>query len=319
MKEFKTIDEQIELLQKRNLAIDSIEEAKAFLLTQNYYNIINGYGNYFPHDGDNYINNPNFKEISKLYTFEREIKQAIFQAIIDAETHLKSIFSYRFAELYQNKPYAYLDINCYDCADQKKRLNIVQNISNLGKLISKKEKFGNNSIAHYIKKHNDVPIWVLAGHLEFGDLKYMLINSTTSLQNSVARDLSSFIKVNINTTEIFPPETMMSFIENINDVRNICAHNNRLLDFKCRRDSKFWNPLHSKYQINKETPRSTVYSVILSLQCFLNQVEYGTLHKKLLKRITNLDNALKTITGNDILCNLGFPNDWHKNTKKITY
>lgn len=89
----------------------------------------------------------------------------------------------------------------------------------------------------------------------------MLINSTTSLQNSVARDLSSFIKVNINTTEIFPPETMMSFIENINDVRNICAHNNRLLDFKCRRDSKFWNPLHSKYQINKETLKRENYSI----------------------------------------------------------
>lgn len=319
MKEFKTIEQQIELLQRRNLVIDDVEKAKSFLLTQNYYNIINGYGNYFPHAGDNYLGNPNFKEIAKLYTFEREIKQAIFQAIIDTETHLKSIFAHRFAELHQNKPYAYLDMNCYDYTNQKKRLNIARNISKLDKLISKKGRLGNNSISHYTQKYNDVPIWVLAGHLEFGDLKYMLINSTTSLQNSVAKDLSSFIKVNINTSEIFPPETMMSFIENINDVRNICAHNNRLLDFKCRRDSKFWNPLHSKYQINKETPRSTVYSVVLSLQCFLSQVEYGMLHNKLLKRITNLDNALKTITGNDILYKLGFPNDWHKNTKKIIY
>lgn len=27
---------------------------------------------------------------------------------------------------------------------------------------------------------------------------------------------------------------MISFIENIHELRNVCAHNNRLLDFRCR-------------------------------------------------------------------------------------
>lgn len=55
MKEFKTIDEQIQILLGRKLIINDIDKAKAYLLSQNYYNIINGYANFFPHDNnDNY-------------------------------------------------------------------------------------------------------------------------------------------------------------------------------------------------------------------------------------------------------------------------
>ena len=48
MKEFKTIDEQIQILLGRKLIINDIDKAKAYLLSQNYYNIINGYANFFP-------------------------------------------------------------------------------------------------------------------------------------------------------------------------------------------------------------------------------------------------------------------------------
>ena len=42
-KEFKTIDEQIELLQNRNLHIENKNIARKILLKNNYYYLINGY------------------------------------------------------------------------------------------------------------------------------------------------------------------------------------------------------------------------------------------------------------------------------------
>lgn len=51
LKNFKTIDEQIQILLERGLIINDIEKAKLYLLSQNYYNIINGYASYFPRDG----------------------------------------------------------------------------------------------------------------------------------------------------------------------------------------------------------------------------------------------------------------------------
>lgn len=38
-KEFKTVDEQLEILRSRGLAIDDTEKAKDFLLLNNYYRV----------------------------------------------------------------------------------------------------------------------------------------------------------------------------------------------------------------------------------------------------------------------------------------
>lgn len=48
MKVFKTIDEQITILKQRGLIIDDEEHAKKYLLSQNYYNLINGYAKFSP-------------------------------------------------------------------------------------------------------------------------------------------------------------------------------------------------------------------------------------------------------------------------------
>lgn len=320
MKEFKTIDEQIQLLHQRKLAIENDERAKLYLLTQNYYNIINGYANFFPRVGEEYSAETNFNEIAHLYVFEREIKQALFQAIIDMETHLKAIFAYRFAEKYKNIPYAYLNIDCYD---KSKTLSVIATISKLSRTIDKHKRHRDNSIAHYVNQHhdipNDIPIWVLVNFLDFGDLRHMLAFSTTSVQNAVARDMLNFIQAHIKDAPAFPPETMLSFIENINDVRNVCAHNNRLIGYSCRRDSKYWPTLHDRYNISADSDRRNIFSVFISLQCFLSLSEYDTVHNKLRKEMRHLDNRLKTITANDILEKLGFPPDWHKKVSKIQY
>jgi abortive infection bacteriophage resistance protein len=317
LKDFKTIDEQIQILLDRGLIINDIERAKLYLLSQNYYNIINGYANFFPHIGEKYSNGTNFDEITRLYTFEKEIKQAIFKSIIDVETHLKSIFIYHFAKTYKDIPYAYLNIDCYD---KSKTLSVISTISTISRIIDKYKKDNNpNSIKHYIKNYQNVPIWVLSNYLDFGTLRYMLMLSTTNIQNAVAKDMMSFIKQHIPNATIFTPEVMLSFIENINDIRNICAHNNRLIGFNCRRDCKYWSPLHDKYNISSKDTRRNVFSVLISLQCFLSIPEYGTVQNKIRKQTNRLDNSLKTISINTILDELGFPKAWHKNVKKIQY
>lgn len=319
LKVFKTIEEQVQILRQRGLIIDDIEKVKLYLLTQNYYTIINGYANYFPRSGDQYTAGTTFDEIAHLYIFEQEIKQAIFQASIAMETHLKAIFAHRFAEAYPNTPYAYLNIDCYD---KRKTLEVISTISQLARTIGRYKKYRGNSITHYISHHKDVPIWVLANYLDFGELRYMLSSSTTAVQNAVAKDMLNFIRVHISPETLtvpFSPEIMLSFIENINDVRNICAHNNRLIGFSCRRDSKYWAPLHNKFGIAADSSRNTVYSVFISLQCFLSKSEYDAVYNAIYEDSHKLDSCMKTITANDILTRLGFPKDWHRKATNVMY
>jgi len=46
-KEFKTIDEQIEILKSRNVKIENYDKAYKILTRNNYYYLINGYKDLF--------------------------------------------------------------------------------------------------------------------------------------------------------------------------------------------------------------------------------------------------------------------------------
>lgn len=304
MKTFKSLDEQIQILRARNLTIDNENRTRDYLLSNNYYNIINGYGKYFTTSGDRYIDGATFDEITRLYLFDKEMKHALFKAIIDAESHLKAIFAYRFAETFPDKPYAYLNADCYA---PDKILSIMPTFARLAQMIDRRAKTPDSDIQHYITNHRDVPIWVLVNHLNFGELRTLLTSLKSSLQNKVAKDLCGFIRQHIPTAGVFPPETMISFIENINDIRNICAHNNRLLGFECRRDAKYWSDLHDIYGIKATDPRRNVYSVFITLQCFLSKTEFSSLHNKISKLMRSQLKHIHTVSRDVILSTLGFP------------
>lgn len=322
---FKTIEEQMAILEDRGLVITDRKVVSKYLLTGNYYNIINGYSKYFQinenADNDQYIENANFDEVSQLYSFDKELKQTLFNSVLHAEHHLKSILAHRFAEAYQNIKYAYLNIECYD-SDSNKRTLVLETIAKLSRLIENKIKHKDNIILHYVKEYDDIPIWVLVDFLDFGTLGLIIKNLPVNIQNKIARDLTSFIDdnyKNINQTESsffainntqFTPKMLNSFVKNIRETRNVCAHNNRLLDFNCKSDSVYYPGLHDRYDLNGSRRRRSVYSTIVSLQCFLSKTEYAILCNTFKKRFHNLSNHLTSISILKITRTLGFPDNW---------
>ena len=312
MKTFKTIEEQIVILKDRGLLIRDEPKAAKYLLSNNYYNIINGYSKFFQHpDTDAYIEGVTFDEVATLYIFDKDVKRAILQAILEAEHHIKSITAHIFSKTYPDQRYAYLNTNSYD---NSKILDVGYIVSKLSKIINKNKKYSGNSIHHYARTHSDVPIWVLTDYLEFGDLRMIIENLPNSIQNDIARELTSFIKSNIpDFDNVFPPETLISFLKNINEVRNKCAHNNRLLNFKCRSNSTFWGIIHNEEILMGDDSRKTVYSTIISLQCFISGAKFNSLWNTLRKKIIKLDAKIPSLDINIINRSLGFPDDWHEN------
>jgi hypothetical protein len=312
LKPFKNIKQQLDILKDRDLVITNRERTLKYLLSNNYYNIINGYSKLFQVPGsDNYINNVTFDEVASLYTFDKDIKRAILQSILEAEHHIKSITAHRFAESYQNQQYAYLDTKNYD---NDKILDVGYIISKLSKIVNYNKNRRGTSINHYYTNHKDVPIWVLTDYLEFGDTRHIIENLPTSLQNKIAKDLVSFIKTNNpNFTGVFPPETMISFLKNINQTRNVCAHNNRLLNYNCSANSVYFAPIHDDFNLQDDDSRKTVYSTVVSLQCFISAEEFNRLWNTLRKKVRKLENKIKSVDINIINATLGFPDDWHRN------
>ena len=96
MKEFKTIEEQINLLKTRNIIFEDEEKTKYILLNNNYYNIINGYKDLFIKDINNslYKKNIKFEEIYALYEFDRHLRNIFLEYILKFENSLRSLVAY---------------------------------------------------------------------------------------------------------------------------------------------------------------------------------------------------------------------------------
>ena len=100
VKEFKTINEQIEILKMRGLVFDNEEFAKEKLLETNYYNTINGYKKLFItlDDSGNEIfkNNTKYEELFYLSEFDRSMRTVYLENILKIENRLKTLVAYYF-------------------------------------------------------------------------------------------------------------------------------------------------------------------------------------------------------------------------------
>lgn len=307
MKPFKTIDEQYELLKSRGLNFTNKEKSKRFLLNNNYYNVINCYAKFFMTEDDKFIPGTNFDEITQVHYFDKEIKSIFFKSILEAEKHFKSILAYRFSEKYKNQDYAYLIASNYNNNDI---LQVTKTISSLSNIINKYKNKNNNSINHYITRHKNVPFWILTNYMNFGQLLYFYKYLDDSLKNKVAKDFSCFLADNLNIDFIqLTSEDLISFIENVIDLRNIVAHNNKLLGFKCKGHVRYLSQLHDKYSISYNSNKQDVYNVFIIMQALLSKNQYALLHNTLRKRMNYLSTRLETININIILNSLGFPNN----------
>ena len=314
MKPFKTIDEQYKLLLSRGLLFTDENKAKQYLLNNNYYNVINCYAKFFMNEQDTFIQGTNFDEITHVHFFDKELKNVLFKYIIEAEKHLKSILAYRFSEAYKNTDYAYLIATSYKSEDL---LEVTSLISSLSKIIKDKSRaHKDNPIKHYLQKHDTVPFWILVNYMYFGQLVHFYKHLDDSLQNKIAKDFSVFLNENLNKINVkLTPKQLLTYLENVVEIRNVIAHNNRLLGFKCKNNTAYSKEIHKQYGINPNTPRQDVFNVFIIMQCLLSKNQYAQLHNTIHKRIKNLKNDVYSIKVNIILDSIGFSDSWYNSGK----
>lgn len=102
MHEYKTFNQQIDILRSRGLLINNIEEAKEILTIHNYYNVINGYKDLFckidEEGNEKFIDGSTFDEIYALYCFDRELRSIIFKYSLQIENTLRTLVAHIFSK-----------------------------------------------------------------------------------------------------------------------------------------------------------------------------------------------------------------------------
>lgn len=310
MKEFKTIDEQINLLISRGIVIQDIDNTKKLLITNNYYNIINGYKDLFLDENNNYIKGTTFEEIFALYDFDRSLREILLKYILKIENTLRALISYNFSKYHGNDNY--LKIDSFETLSntnanantQLKRIEYIQELiikiqQKTAKAIGTKEY-----IKHYMLNYGFVPLWVLINVFSFGELSKFL----ELMKQNERVEVSKYF----NCKE----KELIQFVKIINYYRNLCAHDERIYNTKVPRylyikDCKY----HKLLNIDKENDmyskgKSDLFALIISFKYLLSEDDFNTLINKILGRILSLEKHLYTKSITDIFNIINFPSNW---------
>lgn len=316
MKPFNSIDAQLKILKSRGLNFTNEEKAKRYLLTNNYYNVINGYSKFFTtrNNKHKYIPIANFDEITSVHLFDKELKNILLRGLIEAEKHFKSIVAYRFSDKHR-QPYSYLKTECYkkttDWKEISKISKLIGALSNIVNSNIKDKK--SNAIKHHYKNHGEIPFWVLCNDMTFGQIITFFNLLDDKIKDAIARDLSTFLQSNIEnrtgqkSKNIISVSTLSKVLNNANEFRNIAAHNNLIFNHRC------WKNLPNQKWLPSDCQKCNsqgLYYVFLYLQGFLSASQYSILHNSIRKRVVKLRANLLSIPVSKILKALDFPENW---------
>lgn len=109
-KEFKTTEEQIELLKSRGLTVNDYQASKSFLLRNNYYRV-SGYSLTL-RNHDVFYAGVSFQNIVDIYQFDHEMRHILLKYLEIIETAVKSVFAYEFSKSYTSLGYLDSSLFC---------------------------------------------------------------------------------------------------------------------------------------------------------------------------------------------------------------
>ena len=300
-KEFKTIDEQIEILKRKGLIIEDEEETKEILLRENYF-FINGYRLLLmnSYSDKTFVKGSTFKELYALFLFDRSMRNIIFKYLLIIENQLKSITSYQLSKKYgyQEKDY----LNPKNFTEDRSKIRRVKDLIEKMKRQVRINGTKHNATLHYIKNYGYVPMWVLVKVLSFG----IVCELYSVLKKEDQIEIASVF--NVST------EYLENFLPILANYRNLCAHEDIMFDHKTEKvipDTEY----HEKLNIFKMDDeyiygKNDIFAVIIMLKYLLRKEDFRIMLKEIDYEKELLDSRIDSIPIEKILDRMGIPKNY---------
>ena len=294
-KRFLTYEQQIQLLKEKKLYIENDELAKHFLAKYGYYSLISGYKDIFKIEKNgNYKSDASFNKMVHLYIFDEYLRYAFLTEIIKIEKHIKSVYSYNFCLLYGDRQANYLNVNHYNYSQYQDEVNELTAI--LQNILDNPSRYP--YVEYNIKKYGTVPLWVLMNTLTLGNLAKMYSFSTEKLQSKVAREFENIYNVHLN-----------SMLNVLSKFRNVCAHGERLYNYKTRKSIKSL-PAHSKLSRYSPSGKNDLFNVFICLKYLSSPEDFQVTAIQLQKILESTTPHLGGEYMSKVLSEMGFPKNW---------
>lgn len=298
---FKTLDEQIEILESKGLIVEDVDYAKEILFRENYF-FISGYRHLFMrhNDKDRFIKGTTFDELYGMFVFDRMIRNIMFKYILIVENNIKSIISYQMSKKYGFKEKDYLNPKnfTHDPLKTRQVRDILEKTRRQIRVNGKEH----TATMHYLTNYGYIPMWILVKVLSFGIVSELYNILKLEDKESIA---------NVYHLE---PETLSIYLSLLSNFRNVCAHEDVLYDHRTQRmipDSKY----HDILGIEKTDDeyifgKNDLFAIVIILKQMLTEEEFREFAYELGYEIDVLDGRVDTVPLISILNRIGFPENW---------
>ena len=273
----KTPEELLAHLEARGLVVPNRARALRVLETVGYYRLLI-YMRALQGPGKVFFSGTDFQAILALYRFDRELRLLCLDAVERIEVALRAALVNELGV--PHGPHFYLAPEHFE------------SVSIYRGFVNKAVQADYLAIRHYQARYNDppyAPIWAICEAVTFGALSHLYSGLNTANRKRVARPFG------------LGESVLVSWFRTLNDLRNICAHHNRL-----------WNAtlVANKPMLGKvvrgeltEAAQEKFYGRVVIIIALLGRIDAEAGWKEKLKNLLAMNPAVPTRE-------MGFPGDW---------
>lgn len=278
VKQPKTFDEQISILENRGCVISDRNNTKLILQRINYYRLTAFFLPYIKIDGT-YKSGTTFDRVYRNYLFDAKLRSLLFPLIEEIELLLRTRIAYYHSHKYGSL--GYMDKNCFS-----KKHNHDIFLKRINEYISKNTK--QPFVCHHINKYNgEFPLWVAIE---------LFTTHTLSLfySDMLPEDQKDFAKTVFGAK----PKDIISWLHCLTILRNHCAHFSRIYYYSFPFIPK--TPKKFSYVLSNE-----VFDYIVVLRFLYPHPEHWQQNfvEPLKQLIFEYSDSIE-------LSHIGFPNNW---------
>ena len=292
-KDFKTYEEQVDLLSARGMRIGDRHKAVERLRGVNYYRL-SGY--WYPFrklriDGsgrtDRFLEGTSFEDVVRLYDFDARLRISVFAALSSLEIRLRALLGH---ELGRVDPLIHLEssrLGPVARSEPEKYKKWRESYDK--KLSSSREDF----IKHHRENYGGrLPIWVAVEILDWGGLTHLYAMSPDGVRTSVSKAVA-----------LTAPQ-LGSWMKSLNVLRNIAAHHGRMFNRVYDLQPKLPKPgVHEEVTSQREV-MNRLFGQLTLVQYLVNHI--GAENPRLLPKTLDTFPSVRAVP----LSHTGAPDDW---------
>ena len=305
-KQFKNLDEQLEIFKHKGMVVLDEKYAKEVLLRENYF-FLNGYRHLFYRSKTDkrFMEGMTFEELYSLFLFDRTLRNILFKYLLVIENNLKSITSYQLSKKYGYRERDYLKSKNFTQVPEKQK-----QVADLIKKMKRQIRVNGSqhtATQHYVSNYGYIPLWILVKVLSFGIVSEMF--SILKLEDQ--KDICKVYNVDV--------DSLITYLPILANYRNLCAHEDILFENRTQKeinDTIYHKLLNIKKQDNEYIYGKTdLFALLIIIKQMIRKDEFKNMTIEIENAIQTLNYNLKSIKIDSVLDRMGFPINWKELSK----